>query len=341
MHIKIFMNSAASMWERDVLRAYAHGVEQWAQENSDGNIKNEDSVLIGRWKDWRLTEKDWNGRHFVSYDYSENYSQCDVAVIFGSWKPREKGSHITRNSVVSQAKRFICIETPLLKRTTNGEHEYFRTGLNGFLAKEAWWPEAEYEQSQQRLDQLGITWPGWKNNKDGHVLLALQLPGDASLRGADINDWAYRTVTSLRAMTDKPIVIRNHPLATDRAFEDHHHLAYRLMLDGIQGLRFSDGAQIPWDEDLKDAYCTVTYTSGLAIDSVLAGVPTIACDAGNFAWPFSTRRPMDVNDLEMPGSDVIKEWLRQLMASQYSVKEMQSGLAWTNMLATMNSLDGT
>jgi hypothetical protein len=108
------------------------------------------------------------------------------------------------------------------------------------------------------------------------------LPGDASLRGADINDWALRTILDIRQNTSRFVVVRNHPLSSQRAFADHEELARKLLLAGVQNIRFSDGAEVPWSDDLRNAYCTVTYTSGLAIDSVVAGIPTIAYDTGNF-----------------------------------------------------------
>jgi hypothetical protein len=89
---------------------------------------------------------------------------------------------------------------------------------------------------------------------------------------------------------------------------------------------------VPWIEDLKDAYCTVTYTSGLAIDSVLSGVPTIACDAGNFAWGISSRLIRDINNVKMASDDQVQQWLRNLVACQWSKEEMQNGIAWQHLL---------
>lgn len=322
MRFKIFMASAASMYERDILRAYAAGIEQWARTNSETDTAAQDAVMIGRWQQVETT------RHYVEYEYDENYSACDVAVIFGSWKQREKGSHVTRGSVASQAKFFVVIETPLLGRHTDQENQYWRTGINGFLNQAAHWPEMPTEIADQRMQALGAQWPGWQNNPDGHVLIALQLPGDASLRGADINDWCYRTITKIRCHTMRPIVVRNHPLASDRAFEEHAALAHRLLLDGVTNIRFSDGKIVPWSDDLQDAYCTVTYTSGLAIDSVMQGIPTLACDAGNFAWPFSSHDVDQIENLQRADSMVIHEWLRRLVACQYTTTEMSDGTAW-------------
>jgi hypothetical protein len=333
MKVKIFMSSANSMAERDILMAFGEGVERWVSQRVDDRYQQLNITRIGRWENF-----DIKNQYELDYEYGEAYRDCDVAVIFGSWKPREKGSHATRNSVAANAKRFVVIETPLLNRRTDIENTMWRVGVNGYLNRDALWPQLTPEHSAQRLTDLGISWNGWTNNADGHIVVALQLPGDASLRGADINDWAYRTVKTLRERSNRAIVIRNHPLCSQRAFGDHEALARRLLLDGVQNLRFSDGQIVPWSQDLAGAYCTVTYSSGMAIDSVLRGIPTITCDAGNFAWGFSTQKPKQVEKLERADAAVIQEWLRHLAGCQWSVDEMQTGTAWQYLVPVIESV---
>jgi len=331
MKIKFFLGSANSYSEQDILLRFAEGVTQWAhQENQAQGIEKPSVQLMGRWSAAASADE-----HTVEYEQEEGYSACDVAVMFGSWKPREKGYHIIRTSVAANSRCFICIETPLLKRRTDVLNSYWRMGINGFLRDAAEWPDYHEEVADRRLKDWGISWPGWRNNADGHVVIALQLPGDASLRGININDWAYHTVLKIREKTQRRIIVRNHPLASLRAFGDHEELARRLMMEGINNIRFSDGQLRPWSEDIKGAYCTVTYTSGLAIDSVLAGIPTVACNPGNFAFPFSTRFPDEIENLRLGEPDTVQRWLRWLSLCQYSVPEMQSGLAWRHLLPTI------
>ena len=49
---------------------------------------------------------------------SSEYMECDVAIIFGSWKDRGTSHHLLKNSVVNKHKGdLLVIETPLLGRT--------------------------------------------------------------------------------------------------------------------------------------------------------------------------------------------------------------------------------
>lgn len=326
MKIKIFMQSAANEHERDILRAFGTGIQTWLDNTIPALQRQTDVVRIGRWAGTTRVD------HTLDYEYTEIYVPCDVAVIFGSWKPREKGTHQVRTSVANSAKTFVVIETPLLNRETAQTNRSWRVGINGFLNRDAQWPTLDDAAADQRLLDLGIVWPGWQYNDDGHIVLALQLPGDASLRGIDINDWALRAVDKIRAVSDRPITIRNHPMCSQRAFADHEELARKLLLKGHDHLRFSDGQIVPWSQDLADAYCTVTYTSGLAIDSVVAGIPTVACDAGNFAWGISEHDVTNIENLALASDDIVCQWLRNLCACQWSEQEMIEGTAWQNLL---------
>lgn len=332
MHIKIFMASANNMQERELLKDFAQGIETWAANNNTPDANQQNITRIGRWAEVDAA------RNLVSYEYSEGYKECDVAVFFGSWKAREKGTHVTRTSVANNARRFVCIETPLLNRRTDQENSSWRVGINGFLNQDAFWPELPDIEAQEKLQQLGIKWPGWNINPNGHILIALQLPGDASLRGADINDWAYRTILEIRKKTNRFIVVRNHPLASQRAFGDHDNLATKLLLAGIKDIRFSDGQIVPWTQDLADAHCTITYTSGLAIDSVLSGIPTIACDPGNFAWGISSNFPSDIESLQLADAATVNDWLRKLSGCQWSTAEMRNGTAWRHLLPVIENI---
>lgn len=317
------MASANSLAEKNILKAFGEGIQSWMDKKSTDDQKMLNITRIGRWANF-----DQIPEHTLDFDYQENYRPCDLAVIFGSWKPREKGSHNTRNSVASNAGKFLVIETALLKRKTSSENTHWRVGINGYLNRDAEWPILSNDEASQRLGELGVRWNGWQNCNQGHIVLALQLPGDASLRGADINEWAFQSVQSIRQHTDREIVIRNHPLCSTRAFSEHGELAARLVYAGIKNIRFSDGAVVPWSEDLNGAWCTVTYTSGMAIDSVLAGIPTIACDEGNFAWGISSNTFDEINDPHKASSQEIKTWLRYLAGCQWSVEEMRNGVAW-------------
>lgn len=333
MKVKIFVGSGTNVAEKDLLKSFGQGVEDWCNSKYSNEESSQNIVRIGRWSTAIPSPE-----HSVDYEYQESFTPCDVGVIFGSWKPREKGTHQCRTSVAYSGKPFVVIETPLLNRKTDSENTYWRVGINGYLNRDALWATMTDEDADKRLEEFGIKWNGWKNNPDGHIVLALQLPGDASLRGIDINDWAYRSIAQIRQRTDKKIIVRNHPLASQRAMNDHGELAFKIISAGIDNVQFSDGSLVPWSQDLENAYCTVTYSSGLGIDSVLAGIPTIACDPGNFAYGISSKTPKDINSVKQVDEDVITPWLRKLASCQWSEEEMLSGTAWKYLYPVLENI---
>ena len=72
---------------------------------------------------------------FLSYD--EEYYDCDVAVIFGSWKDRDMTHHRVKRNIISKAKKFIVLETPIIGRGPVKDvmdDDWYRIGIGGFLA---------------------------------------------------------------------------------------------------------------------------------------------------------------------------------------------------------------
>src|SRR6185436_6189038 len=93
-----------------------------------------------------------------------------------------------------------------------------------------------------------------------HILLIGQVPGDASLRGLDVVKWLESTVIDLRLITQRPIVIRPHPLSPAAALR---RLRRRLAKD--KSIRFDIKAGSRLSAALHEAWVTVTYSSSAAI----------------------------------------------------------------------------
>ena len=325
MKIKIFMNSANSLSEQRLLMQMGQGIQSWIDSTYEDRWRLlSNQSRLGRWQ----PSKD----HTLDYVNGDEYEECDLAVIFGSWKPRDKGHHMIRTAVANKAPRFICIETPLLTRRTDVANTYWRVGIDGYLNNDATWASPDTKLDRKTAMKVA-PWSGWKKDRaDGYILLALQLPGDASMRGRDVSQWALDIITELRRNTNRPIRIRSHPLAADRSWLSYEGLLANLLQKNFDAISFSDGAQIPWSDDLSGAYCTVAYTSGLSVDSVINGVPVLCCDPGNFCWSFSSHLPAEIESLRLADREVIDLWINNLTYVQWSGEEMASGLAWRYLL---------
>jgi hypothetical protein len=303
MLVKIFLETAGNFEEREILTKFYNGAVKTADKNTQ-----------------------------VELELYNSYTACDVGVILGSWKPRDKNHHHVRNDIVENAPKFIVIETPLLGRVVNQQNKQHRIGINGFLNQSGMFNHGQHKDT--RLKKLGIEWSGWNHNPDGHILLMLQLPGDASLRGINMYEWVNYAIRKIRSVTSRTIVIRTHPGHGIKDSDEFHNLVSSVTLSGDSNITFSLGRHKSFAKDIAGAYCSVAYTSGSSIDSILNGVPTVATDPGNFAWDISTNYLEEIENIKLAANEEVNQWLNNLSYSQWSPEEMHSGTAWKH-LATL------
>lgn len=311
MKVNVFLESGGTFAERELLSKFHIGI----------------STELNK-----LTVDEF-GNHVASscsLSISDHFSACDVGVILGSWKARDRSHHITRSSVVENSPCFVVVETPLLGRVVSSSNTYFRVGVNGFLNSVGTFHHGKH--TSDRFNKLGLTWSGWKHNLEGAIVIMLQLPGDASLRNINLYEWALWCVTELRKYTDTRIIIRTHPAHNIKDTDAFHKFTSTIMLSSLGDIQFSNGKTTKLSDDLANAYCTITYSSGSAIDSILAGIPSIATDPGNFAWELSSNYIEDVIDVKCAADVDVMQWLYNLAYSQWTLAEMKSGEVWRHLL---------
>lgn len=304
MNVKIFLNSIGHYYQHEMLTKFAEGIAK----------RNPEDV--------------------VTLDLGDEYSHCDVAIIFGSWKERDKGHHIVRGSVAQRAKCFVVIETPLVGRKVTEENKYWRVGVDGFLNNQGQFilKSMKSKCPGNRFSKLGLeNFQGWKNDPNGHIVIMLQLPGDASLRRTNIYQWAESVIYQIRSRTNKKIIVRPHPLANLKESDEFFSFFYKLMQAGHQKIEFSDPKAVPLTQELKGAYCSISFSSGSSIDSIMAGIPTIACDPGNFAWDISSRYVDQLDDLVKVQNKTVEQWLWDLSWYQWTAQEMRTGECWEHI----------
>lgn len=255
------------------------------------------------------------------------YQEADMHVIFGSWKDRDKPWHNVKRDVVAKALKYIVIETPLVGRgevKDVGNDVWYRVGLNGFLADTGNFnnkrrPADRWEIVQQ---ELGVEIKPYR--EDGEfILLTLQVPGDASLRGLVIEDWAYETAHKIRKCTDRPILIR-----TPQVMKTFNLDTLYKIRDELPNIDYQVGDKQSLIPTLEKCWATVAYSSGMGIDSYINGVPCFTMDKANFAYSLGNT---NLKNIESPKLPKREQWLNNLCYAQWSEQEMNEGLAWRHM----------
>ena len=262
----------------------------------------------------------------------------DVAVIFGSWKDLIREHHIYKNEIISSCKKkeinFICIETPLIGRRMTEDHPFWRIGINHFLYNRARFNNANCDSDRWKKMKrhLRLDVKQWRKNGD-HILLPLQLPGDASMRGEDISRWAARTILKLRKHTDRPIWIKAHPIKRKYDFE-----LFNEIIDVSGNVRFIGEEEMSIIQALKNCWACVTYTSGVAVDSIINGVPVIATNDGSFGHPISST---EIEEIESPRMEDRTQWFNNIAYTQWSKKEIRNGDPWKHLKPIIDIYEGS
>ena len=326
MKIEVFMLSGQNNGEKDILRAYYSGILNHLFETRLNELPTEAQVV-------RFTKRLKDEHDIkVALNYSESCGEdIDLAVIFGSAKDRENLHHTVRTSVINNARNYIVIETPLLNRTVvkASNHSFYRIGLNGFLSDSGEFNNADSSASRQGL--FNVTPKPFKDHSTGSILVLLQLPGDASLRESNHGEWLLETIESIREKTDREIIVRFHPGMSEKGHENFFKDIGKIVFMNYKNIVWSDGKSSSLAQDFEKTGVCVTYSSGSAIDSVIAGVPTITIDAGNFAYPISSKTLDDLDSPYIPTDQERQQWINNLSYCQWSREEMSRGDAFRHI----------
>lgn len=298
MKVGIFLDSANHERFKDALKSFAKGVE-----------KAGDTAFISTGK----------------------YEECDVAVIFGSWKDRKDRHHVVKNDIVKKAKNFIVLETPILGRGPVSDimqDNWYRIGVNGFLADTGNFNNKNCDNKRWKKIQktFDITLNPWNTHvRDSYkdILIALQLPGDASLNGIDISKWAVDSYWEIQKYRDCRVQLLLPQL--ERQFSEE---LYELESKTTGNARPRKSAYKDLPNLITEHHATVTYSSGLGVESVILGVPTIAMSPSSFAYSISSNSLSEVND---PRIDKRHQWLNDLSYCQWSHEEIEDGLPWLHL----------
>jgi len=269
---------------------------------------------------------------------SGNTKGFDCAVIFGSYKKeRGRSAQQGKGKIIESGMPYIQLETQLIGRPIHTPFlTEFRVGVNGFLWDDAKWgfEHITQDRSLKVFERNGYD-PDlpWKTDGD-YILLCMQKVGDASLRGRDVFAWTEDTVNEIRKHTNRKIIIRPHPLYRKSAL--HNKLKEKVLAVADVHWQEADLTEpdfVTIAEQLNNAWCTVTYSSGTGIDAVINGVPNVACDTGSMVYDVSST---DIAEIENPFRGDKKEWCNRIAHCQWSVEEFELGECWEHVRKSIN-----
>lgn len=181
-------------------------------------------------------------------------------------------------------------------------------GLNGF----ATFPTQDDGGARFR-EHFGHLMQPWRPVGSGdYVLLVGQVPGDMSLRGRDLNPWYARVAEVAQDTYGLPVVFRPHPQAAKLGHRTPNVPRTTLSTRTLA-------------EDLAGAAACLTWNSNTAVESVLAGVPTVSMCKGSMAYDVTGHV---IGDMLRPDRD---EWAARLAWCQWLPEEIAEGKPFWNL----------
>jgi hypothetical protein len=247
----------------------------------------------------------WITTGLKRHGYTVTHARVDVStpgdlVVMWGWKQRRVINDCQRRGVP-----ILVMERGHLPNRM----EWTSCGFNG-LGHRATYAQVNDGGARWREHFAHLEQP-WRK-VDGYALVCGQVRGDASLWGCDFHAWAQGATDKLRGV-GFDVVYRPHPLSV------------RLQRDMWRptGARFSTA---PLADDLAGAAKVITYNSTVGVEAVLAGVPTVTCDAGSMAWPVSTHG-LDAGVIRPDRT----AWMHALAWTNWRQQEIASGDAWEHL----------
>lgn len=255
----------------------------------------------------------------LSGDKVERRESClpgfDAAVMASG--PKSTAPRLSRHRIETKklyGMRTLVLESAAIRagREHADADPFYRLSWGGFLRDDS--DYMNEDSPRDRWDWIAdlqrIQLQPAREASDGHWLICLQKPSDASLRGLETHQWGANVAKEIKSRYPSArLCVRPHPL--DKA----------AIAKGPKLCSFTKA--------LKGAKACVTYTSLSAIEAICAGVPSYALNSGSLAFGLSQ------NTLEgppvLPSADVRDQWLWDLAYTQWRLSEMRTGAPWQRM----------
>jgi len=135
------------------------------------------------------------------------------------------------------------------------------------------------------------------------ILIAAPDAKPCQVYGIELQQWIDSTITTLKAHTDREIVLRQRdPNRQNRIVND-------------------------FKEALKDVWAVVTFNSNAATEAVMAGVPVFVMAPCSAALPVGNSDLTKIENPFFPDLDLVYKWCKHLAYGQFHNRELADGRA--------------
>jgi hypothetical protein len=267
----------------------------------------------------------------VIHTYEMVWNESDIAVVFGYFPTVPKTDttmfrKTIKNFQTKAGKQCIFVDSDIFRGTTEKEyakHTHYRMAYGSIYPGEANFfnnnmPGDRWELIKARKE---LTLYPWRKTGN-HIVMFTQRGDDGwSMAGKDRYDWINETIIDLRKHTDRAIIIRPHPNATQ--------IDFKRINDPINKTTMIDSKNVSMTETLMNAWASIIFNSGPSVASVLHGIPLFITDKRCIAAEVAN---MDISKIEDPNLPDVVQWLHNIAYTVWDLDELKNGTYWRHMI---------
>ncbi len=241
--------------------------------------------------------------------------------------------------ILSTGKPFIVSESSVFREY--GQYKRFGWWSYGWVAANCNNESVGDSRWTKFVKNTGVTFKDWRSPGKNIVIMA-QKEGDSALvdlykKFNSFGAWINYVIKKLRKFTDRPIVYRPHPMNLSRGLRNWEKIVLPFVQEQkIKNVTLSQfltegGGQggEGLENDLKRAYCVVTYNSLSAVEAVVRGIPVYATNDMSMVWPIAHK---DFSQIEKLNYNIdLQDWQNKIAYTMWNREEVKSGEAWAHL----------
>jgi hypothetical protein len=256
--------------------------------------------------------------HQAGVRTKENSYDCDAVIIWSVlWSGRMAANQAVWSHYREADKPVICVDVGVLYRG-----ETWKIALNSITANGYYGHTENLDWDRPR--KLGISL-AINVSRNPRIVIAAQHARSLQVAGlSSMESWVVQQVERLRAVTDRPIVVRPHPRSPLNCAGLVHLPRDVEIEQPVKIANTYDSYNLAFD-----CHAMVNYNSGPGIQAALAGTKPIV-DSSSLAYPVS----IALEDVERPYTVDRDQWLVEICHTEYKVQDIKNG-TWIQRLSLL------
>ena len=250
-------------------------------------------------KIWPAIKKGWKDTQMRPIHFFWGLAGKNIPYIKGCIERHEEWWYVDNGYLTQQITRYPEPKIHDLDKT------YFRIvkgGLHTLQGKSGSVDRLRVLENQG----IDVQFKGWTTNTE-HILLCPSSPTVTFfINDMSQEEWEENVRSELRQHTDRPVKFRNKPRPGNQWWNTDIK------------------------EDLKGCHCLITNMSLAAVDAVINQVPVLT-HAHNIGYRGSINNLPNINTPYTPPREIVEPWLNWLSHNQFTISEIESGLAYKTL----------